>query len=149
MASWFSRILTVGCVGADVELVQRKLRASNVSGLFDAETASRVRGLQWADKLPVTGMVDYTTSDAIGESIRLGMIPDWFTRETKIGDSGDDCAHIRTLLGMSPCADFDTDMEATVRRFQSAHHLPLTGRMSGRDAVALGDDAPWNTAQSA
>ena len=144
MASWFSRILTVGMIGDDVRLVQRKLRASNITGTFDAETASRVRGLQWADKLPVTGMVDTTTADAIGESIRLGMIPDWFTRETVMGARGEDVAHMRTLLGLSPGVIFDADMEATVRRFQSAHHLPLTGRMSERDAVVLGDDAPWN-----
>ena len=143
MASWFSRILTVGMIGDDVRLVQRKLRASNVTGTFDAETASRVRGLQWADKLPVTGMVDYATSDAIGESIRLGMIPDWFTRETVKGARGEDVAHMRALLGLSAGIIFDTDMEATVRRFQSAHHLPLTGRMSERDAVVLGDDVPW------
>lgn len=135
----------MGVVGADVELVQRKLRASNISGTFDAETASRVRGLQWADKLPVTGVVDYTTADAIGESVRLGMTPDWFTREAKMGDTGEDVAHMRLLLGLSPGVVFDTDMEAAMRRFQSAHHLPLTGKMSEQDAVTLGDDAPWNT----
>jgi len=81
MASWFSRILTVGCVGADVELVQRKLRASTLSGVYDAETASRVRGVQFADKLLVTGMVDATTANAIGESIRFGFTPDWFHRD--------------------------------------------------------------------
>jgi len=143
MASWFSRILTVGCVGADVELVQRKLRASNITGLFDAETASRVRGLQWADKLPVTGMVDYTTSDAIGESIRLGMTPDWFSRDMVTGCTGADVARLRTLLGLPDGDRFDSVVEAAVRRFQSAHHLPLTGRMRKEDAITLGDDAPW------
>lgn len=143
MASWYSRILTVGMVGDDVLLVQRKLRASNITGIFDAETASRVRGLQFADKLPVTGMVDTNTADAIGESVRLGLTPDWFTRETKTGDTGDDIAQVRALLGLSAGRTFDADMVASVRRFQSARHLPLTGRMSEQDAIALGDDAPW------
>jgi peptidoglycan hydrolase-like protein with peptidoglycan-binding domain len=144
VASWFSRILTVGCVGADVELVQRKLRASNITGLFDAETASRVRGLQWADKLPVTGMVDYTTSDAIGESIRLGMIPDWFSRDMVTGCTGADVTRLRSLLGLPDGDGFDAPVEAAVRRFQSTHHLPLTGVMGEADATALGDDAPWH-----
>ena len=146
MASWYSRILTLGCVGADVRLVQRKLRASNISGLFDAETAARVRGIQLAGKLPVTGVVDSTTADAIGESIRLGMIPDWFSRDMAVGDTGDDVARLRALLGFSPDTGFDASLEAAVRRFQSAHHLPLTGVMGEADATALGDDAPWHAA---
>jgi len=147
MASWYSRILTIGCVGADVELVQRKLRASTLSGVYDAETASRVRGIQWADKLLVTGMVDAATADAIGESIRFGFTPDWFNRDLAVGDNGDDVARLCTLIG---CAGvrFDTAVEAAVRRFQSAHHLPLTGQVREKDAVALGDDAPWQAQQS-
>jgi len=143
VASWFSRILTIGCVGDDVRLVQRKLRASNITGVFDAETASRVRGLQWADKLMVTGMVDLHTADAIGESIRLGMVPDWFSRDMVTGCTGADVARLRTLLGLPDGDRFDTVVEAAVRRFQSAHHLPLTGHLSKEDAVTLGDDAPW------
>jgi peptidoglycan hydrolase-like protein with peptidoglycan-binding domain len=146
MASWYSRILTVGMVGADVELVQRKLRASNISGLYDAETASRVRGLQFADKLPVTGMVDTNTADAIGESIRLGMIPDWFNRDMTVGCTGDDVTRLRVLLGLPGGDRYDAPVEAAVRRFQSARHLPLTGRLSKEDAVTLGDDAPWKVA---
>ena len=108
-----------------------------------------MRGLQFADKLPVTGMVDTNTADAIGESVRLGLTPDWFVRETKMGDSGDDIAHMRALLGLSAGESFDAHMEASMRRFQSAHHLPLTGRMRKGDAITLGDDAPWQAQQSA
>jgi len=149
MASWFHRILTVGCVGEDVRLVQRKLRASNITGTFDAETASRVRGLQFADKLPVTGMVDATTADHIGESVRLGMTPDWFAHELRLWSEGKDVERLRTLLGFKDYGRFDRDVEAAVRRFQSAHHLPLTGWVSEQDAITLGDDAPWTTEQGA
>ena len=145
MASWFHRILTVGCVGDDVRLVQRKLRASNITGTFDAETASRVRGLQFADKLPVTGMVDYATSDAIGESVRAGLTPDWYAHELGLWSEGEDVQRLRTLLGFKEWGRFDRDVEAAVRRFQSSHHLPLTGRIKEVDAVALGDDVPWTT----
>ena len=143
MASWYSRILTIGCVGADVELVQRKLHVTSLSGVFDAETASRVRGIQFADKLPVTGVVDSTTANAIGESIRLGMIPDWFNGDMGVGATGTAVTRLRTLLGLPDGDRFDAPVEAAVRRFQSAHHLPLTGRMSEQDAIALGDDCLW------
>ena len=146
MASWYSRILTIGCVGADVELVQRKLRATSLSRVFDAETASRVRGIQFADKLPVTGVVDSTTADAIGESIRLGMIPDWFNGNMGLGATGTAVTRLRTLLGLPDGDRFEAALEAAVRRFQSAHHLPLTGVMGEADATVLGDDAPWRAA---
>jgi len=145
MASWFSRILTIGCIGADVELVQRKLRGNNISGTYDAETASRVRGIQFADKLPVTGVVDSATADAIGESVRLGMVPDWFSRNLALGDAGDDVTRLRTLLVLPPGDRFDASVEAAVRRFQSAHHLPLTGQIREVDATVLGDDCPWGS----
>ena len=143
---WYSRILTIGCVGADVELVQRKLRASSLSGVFDAETASRVRGIQFADKLPVTGVVDSTTANAIGESIRLGMTPDWFNGNMGVGVTGAAVTRLRALLGLPDGDRFDAPLEAAVRRFQSAHHLPLTGVMGEADATVLGDDAPWKVA---
>jgi len=146
MASWYSRILTIGCVGADVELVQRKLRSTSLSGVFDAETASRVRGIQFADKLPVTGVVDSTTADAIGESIRLGMIPDWFNGNMGSGATGAAVTRLRTLLGLPDGDRFDAPVEAAVRRFQSAHHLPLTGKVCPQDAIVIGDDAPWKVA---
>ena len=149
MASWYSRILTLGMVGDDVLLVQRKLRASNISGTYDAETASRVRGLQFADKLPVTGMVDTNTADAIGESVRLGLTPDWFTRDMAVGSTGRAVTRLRSLLGQPDGDLYDDTLEAAVRRFQSAHHLPLTGRMRKEDAITLGDDAPWQAQQGA
>ena len=142
MASWFSRVLTIGMVGEDVRLVQRKLR-SNVSGVYDADTASRVRGLQFADKLPVSGMVDSATADAIGENVRAGITPDWYGRELGLWSEGEDVQTLRTMLGLKDHGGFDRDVEAAVRRFQSAHRLPLTGRVCEADAVAIGDDCPW------
>ena len=143
MASWFHRILTVGCVGDDVLLVQRKLRASNTSGVYDAETASRVRGVQFAEKLPVNGMVDCVTADRIGENIRAGIIPDWYGRELGLWSEGDDVQTLRTMLGFKDFGRFDRIVESAVRRFQSAHRLPLTGRVTEADARVIGDDVPW------
>ena len=142
MATWFHRILTIGMTGADVELVQRKLRSS-VTGTYDADTASRVRGIQFADKLPITGMVDSITADSIGESVRADVPPDWYRRELGMRSEGEDVQRLRELLGLHNHGRFDREVEAAVRRFQSAHHLPLTGRIHEPDAAALGDDVPW------
>jgi peptidoglycan hydrolase-like protein with peptidoglycan-binding domain len=142
LATWFQRILTIGNTGADVSLVQRKLKALN-TGVYDRETAARVRGLQHERSLPATGIVDYATSDAIGESVRLGMPPDWYGHELGLWATGADVERLRELLGLEPHGRFDRDVEAAVRRFQSAHRLPLTGRVTQTDATVLGDDAPW------
>ena len=140
--SWYHRALTLGMVGPDVALVQRKLRACR-TGVYDTETASRVKGVQFADKLPVTGVVDAATAEVIGESCRAGLTPDWFSRELGLWSEGDDVQRLRELLGFPDYGRFDQPVEAAVRRFQSAHHLPLTGRVCEADAVALGDDVPW------
>jgi len=96
--------------------------------------------------LPVTGVVDSTTANAIGESIRLGMIPDWFNGDMGSGATGTAVTRLRALLGLPDGDRFDAPVEAAVRRFQSAHHLPLTGVMGDADATVLGDDAPWKVA---
>ena len=140
--SWYHRALTLGMVGPDVALVQRKLRACR-TGVYDTETASRVKGVQFADKLPTTGVVDAVTAEVIGESCRVGITPDWFGRELALWSEGDDVQRLRELLGFPDYGRFDEPVEAAVRRFQSAHHLPLTGRVCEADAVALGDDVPW------
>lgn len=142
-ASWYTRVLALGSEGGDVELVQRKLHAAQ-SGVYDAATEARVRGLQKHHNLPVTGIVDDVTAEAIGESIRRGMVPEWYHRDLQLGDHGDDVLAMTSLLGMTDMGTvFDHMAEDVLRRFQSAHSLPTTGKLSEQDAIALGDDVPW------
>ena len=141
--SWFTRVLALGDSGGDVELVQRKLHAST-SGTYDTATEARVRGFQKYHGLLVTGVVDASTADVLGESIRHGMIPDWYFRDLAPGDQGIDVARVRELLGLSPGrVVFDTHLEVALRRFQSAHGLISTGVISEQDAIVIGDDVPW------
>lgn len=125
MTSWFRRDLEAGDSGPDVEVVQRRLGAA-VTGLFDAETVSYVRGLQRMKGLPVTGEVDERTADVIGEPARAGLLPTWFNRSLTRGDSGEDVAALRRYLGLSG-SSFDHELELAVRRFQSEHMLHPTG----------------------
>ena len=142
MPSWFTRVLALGDSGGDVELVQRKLHAST-SGTYDIATEARVRGLQKHHGLLVTGVVDATTAEVLGESVRQGMMPEWFFRDLRLGTEGADVLVLTEQLGMSPSAFFDDVTESAVRRFQSSHDLYPTGVVTETDAIAIGDDVPW------
>jgi len=135
--------LALGDSGGDVRLVQRKLHAGT-SGTYDRATEARVRGFQRHRGLLVTGVVDASTADALGESIRQGMIPDWYFRDLAPGDQGIDVARVRELLGLTDGhVVFDAHLEVALRRFQSAHGLYPTGVISEQDAIVIGDDVPW------
>lgn len=126
---WYHRDLEDGFTGLDVEVVQRKVGAP-VTRTYDADTATRVRGLQRLKGLPMTGTVDEGTADALGESARDGMGPEWFTRTLRLWDEGDDVRSLRSALGFTDTDNrYDPDTEAAVRRHQSANDLPLTGEV--------------------
>lgn len=141
MVSWFHRELTIGCVGADVELVRRKLNAPSI-GEYDRDLEARVRGLQRSAGLPATGIVDSETADAIGEPARLGLVPEWFRRPLGPGDHGNDVESLSVMLGLPATTAFTPEVEAAVRRAQSQLHLTPTGMVDESVAIALGDDVP-------
>jgi peptidoglycan hydrolase-like protein with peptidoglycan-binding domain len=141
MASWFHRELELGCTGADVDLVRRKLNAPAGAG-YDADLEARVRGVQRKYGLPVTGRVDSDTADAIGEPARMGLTPEWFRRPLAAGDHGDDVEHLSTMLGLPATTAFSPEIEAAVRRLQSELRMTPTGVVDEAVAVAIGDDVP-------
>jgi len=125
--AWFRRTLVKGASGPDVGAVQSILRCYP-SGVMDEWTLAVVRGVQVAHGLPVTGRVDAETAAVIGPRERevREMPPEWFGQEYATAE-----AAVRRILG---AADEDT-----VRRFQSAHQLTVTGRVDAATAVAMGD----------
>jgi hypothetical protein len=143
--SWYRRALALGSEGADVELVQRKLNVAT-SGVFGVSTEAKVRGFQTHHGLPVTGVIDEETADLLGESIRKGLVPDWYKRDLSLGDHGDDVRSLGEALGIGDPGDrFGKVIEMVLRRFQASHpDLELTGRMTEKDAIALSDDVPWS-----
>lgn len=143
MVAWFTRVLSMGDAGGDVELVQRKLHAPT-SGTYDRATEARVRGFQRSHDLLVTGVVDASTAEALGESVRQGFVPEWYSRPLQLGDHGEDVYALCVQLGMTDRGTiFDQLVETLVRRFQSAHGLAPTGMVGEHTAVAIGDDVPW------
>lgn len=144
MVSWFRRDLAQGDSGPDVQVVQRKLKIL-ATGVFDLETEARVRAIQKQHDLPATGVVDELTAGAIGESERHGLVPDWFTGPLALGDTGEAVEHVRWLLGFPRAGAFDLEVEARLRRFQSAHKLHPTGVLTLEVATLLGEDVPVTT----
>lgn len=141
MVTWFRRDLSLGDRGPDVEIVQRKLRCWQ-NGIYDFETAARVRRLQNRLGAPVTGIVDADTAEALGDLPTAFHVPSWYVREMHLGDTGEDVAMLRTMLGLRPINQFDQVCEDAVRRLQSQHEVTPDGRANIDVAVWLGEDVP-------
>ena len=125
--SWFAREIGYGDEGDDVKIVQRKVDAP-VTGIFDADTAARIRGVQKKMGKKQTGTVDATTATKLGPKATAGQLPDWF---------GTDGGHLRVreILRLSNIEPLDS----ALRRFQSEIGLPVHGELDETTAVALAD----------
>lgn len=124
---WYYRDLYPDDWGNDVSVVAVKLGSTERS--MTPDLIARVRGAQRAHHLPVTGVVDRTTADALGESATYGLTPLWF-QDSLVDETG-----LRRALHIGP----RVDLNDAVRRFQSAHgHYP-TGEMTQSLALEIGD----------
>ena len=118
---WYYRELGPGDTGRDVAVVARKL--GRMGTTYDEDLSARVRGLQVASRLPVTGIVDEATARELGERAAAGQIPEW------LGDADREADVLASTVG-------DAD---ALRRFQSAYRLPVTGVLDPECATLLAD----------
>lgn len=132
---WFRRELNMGMQGPDVATVQRKVGALP-TGTYDDETAARVRGFQMTKRKAPTGEVDAATAAELGDT--PAVTPDWYTRELQMWFEGPDVAALAARLGLVGDDRFTPDVEAAVRRYQSQHRLPVTGKVDEQFARHLG-----------
>lgn len=138
MPRWFRRVLALGDRGADVAAVQRLLGAA-ADGVFDEELEARVRGVQRKAKREVTGVVDEDTAGVLGEVAESALRPEWFERPLGLWAAGDDVRRLRCALDLGDGDDrFTPDVEAAVRRLQSANGLPLSGEVGEAEARLIG-----------
>jgi murein L,D-transpeptidase YcbB/YkuD len=123
--------------GADVAVVQRKLGITP-TGIYDAETVSRVKGVQFMAGKKTTGNVDAETAEALGTETPDSN-PDWFTSPIdSMFREGEDVREARRLLGLGDRDNrWDADAEAACRRFQGTNGLPVTGFVDVETARAL------------
>jgi len=136
--SWWHREIDVGDSGRDVEIVRRLISAPP-GDTYEEEDAVTVRGTQKKNDLPVTGTVDAATAEVLGEPADAGQRPTWFHDTFALWAEGPDVRRARELLELPSDDRFDPDMEAAVRRLQSAHGLPLTGELGEAEALLLGE----------
>ena len=122
---WYTRPLHGGESGRDVEVVQSKLGI--LTGVYDDDTKTLVRGYQRRLGLTVDGVVGPLTASALGQAADHALLPPWFSRDLRTGFSGEDVAGLRSSLGLSVGNVFDEETRRAVLRYQSAHDMPLTG----------------------
>lgn len=135
--AWFERDLTDGIAGADVRIVQRKVKAP-VTGVYDVSTAAAVRGFQLVHGLEGDGVVGAKTAAKLGNKQSAGIPPGWFVRDLSDGASGLDVAQLRLCLRQPNLPDyFDTALGVEVRRFQASVGIRPTGVCDRVTAVAL------------
>lgn len=127
MPAWFTRELHFGDTGDDVLIVQRKVDAP-LTGIYDEDTYARVRGVQRSNGMDELGYMDQATADVLGEKATAGLMPDWHGTPEEDG-------RVREILRLSNIEP----LEDGIRRFQSAHGLPLTGAVDDPTATALAD----------
>lgn len=128
---WWWRPLSLGDAGDDVLIVQRRLSAP-MTGVFDDDTAARVRGVQRMARRKQTGVVDAETAEAIGEKATAGRPPGWFGTDEQE-------PRLRVLLRLSMLEPLD----AALRRFQSANGLELTGEADEATVQLIADRSAY------
>ena len=138
ITSWYHRVLHEGLEGRDVRIVQRKVGATP-DGHFGPVTEQRVRSFQKAHGLHEDGHVGPRTAERIGEAATHGQVPEWYHRSLHVGEHGEDVKAVQEICHVARDGIFGKDTEQAVRRFQSAHGLNVTGRVTRKDAIKMGD----------
>lgn len=139
---WWPGELEYAKSGDWLRIVQRKLGAP-LTGVYDEETEARIRGVQMANDIEPTGLVDEQTALVLGEDPAADLVPHWFDGELELWSHSPAVRAVRCRLGQINKDDdrYDPDVEAAVRRFQSGNQLPVTGRVDEATAIALGECA--------
>lgn len=138
---WFKRELDLGDEGPDVRVVRRKVGLPD-EGPYDRIVSERVRGLAKHLKLDSHGEVNADLAIALGESAanRAALTPEWYVRDLAPGFEGEDVAALRQILGLLPAdSRYGPDLDAAVRRFQSARGLQVDGLVNADLAILIGD----------
>lgn len=124
---WFKRIIVLGDYGPDVIVIKRKLGLTP-EGVYDRTTRALVMGMAKRSNVSTEGEVNGDVAVALGPAADDGIPPEWFKRELRHFDAGDDVRSLNKALGLDPGDDrFREETEAAVRRLQSANGLEPTG----------------------
>ncbi len=117
-------ILRTGSRGTTVEIAQRALGAS-VDGIFGVNTESMVRVFQKASGLPVTGIVDRASWDAL--ELRAHPLVHYWGTVLRPGSTGDGVVAVQHALGMTADGIYGDSTIAAVKAAQAKAKLAQTG----------------------
>lgn len=141
---WYTREIHISDTGPDVRVVRRKL-GLDPDQPYDVIAAERIRGMAAKRKVNTDGEVNQPVAEALGESAAnaAGLAPEWYERDLQLWYEGEDVRALRKILGVDNVNDnrYDPDLEAAVRRYQSANDLPVDGLVNEELAKKLGDAA--------
>jgi peptidoglycan hydrolase-like protein with peptidoglycan-binding domain len=138
---WYKREITLGMEGPDVRVVRRKLGFIE-DGPYDRSVQQKVVGMARKRNVETDGEVNPEVAEMIGETEanQEEVAPVWWTREIDLWEEGEDVRELRVILGLGDRDNrYDPDAEALVRQFQSAHHLPISGKVDIDTARAIGE----------
>ncbi|KRE62253.1 hypothetical protein ASG78_04170 [Nostocoides sp. Soil756] len=114
-----------GSSGAVVKVLQRGLGGLAVDGAFGPATEGRVKAVQKAARLRVTGVVDRQTWDVV-ERTAHPLLPYWGV-VLKRGSHGSAVVALQRALRITADGSFGPVTEATVKSAQRAARLAQTG----------------------
>ncbi|WP_338748296.1 peptidoglycan-binding domain-containing protein [Janibacter alittae] len=120
-----SMVLAEGTRSAAVKQVQQVVGGVAVDGVFGAATATAVRSFQTAHGLPVTGVVDEQTWDAL-EATKYPFLA-YRTTVLKPGSTGPAVTALQSRLGMFSDGVYGPATEQAVRSLQERNGLTRTG----------------------
>ncbi len=116
-----SMVLSEGARSAGVKKVQQVVGGVAVDGVFGSATAAAVRSFQAAHVLPVTGVVDERTWDAL-EATKYPFLA-YRTTVLKPGSTGYPVQLVQTYLGLKADGTFGTATQDAVRALQGRHGI--------------------------
>jgi peptidoglycan hydrolase-like protein with peptidoglycan-binding domain len=108
-----------------VRILEQGLGFRTRDSVFDADTDIAVRAFQQGAGLPVTGIVNRATWDAL-EKRHHPLVEYWRT-VLRPGSTGAAVIALQTALGVPADGEYGADTVAAVKAAQARHHLAQTG----------------------
>lgn len=141
---WFTRTITHGMSGPDVDVVRRKLGLQ--PGVYDATCERLIRAMSQKANAASLGEVNDEIAGKLGESEAnlAGLTPEWYTRElnpSRDGEpsEGEDVRLLRGRLALDTNTGVYTpEVWDAVKRFQSQHRLFPDGVVDEKLSCIIG-----------
>ncbi len=124
-ASAKSVVLKRGNSGKAVRVLEAGLGVRTRDGVFDADTENAVRAFQKSAHLPVTGIVNRATWDALER--RAHPLVDYWKTVLRPGATGPAVVAAQKALGVTADGVYGPSTVAAVKEFQGRHNLARTG----------------------